>query len=171
MIRNIISGDITDPNTHPGDRIIGMNTKLNEASAIGRPFVHTIAVVKQINLGSVLTFEFGAGRLLHMLICHRIGRGGWSDADKYVRYCLDYLWQQQHGERLYSIVQIGKGPVGQRDGADVSAIRTAMATSWLEMDLVIREDSQEAHVAVAALPMVPFRVWDMHRGEREIRVH
>jgi len=170
MIRNIISGDITDPNTHPGDIIIGMNTKLGEASAIGRPFTRTVTVVKQIDMGSVLSFEFSPGRLLHMLICHRIGRSGWVDADKYVRYCLDYLWQQ-HGERLYSIVQIGKGPVGQRDGADVSAIRTAMATSWLEMDLVIRPDSQEAHVATAAPPMVPFRIWDMHRGEREIRAH
>jgi len=169
MIRNIVYGDITDRNTNTGDIIIGMNTKLSEPSAIGRPFTRSISVINQIDRGSVLTFDFDNGRLLHMLICHKIGRGGWAQADRYVRYCLDYLWQR-HGGRLYSIVQIGKGPVGQRDGADVPAIRTAMANSFLDMDLVILPDTVEAHDAVEGPPLTPFRVWDMERGEREIRM-
>lgn len=171
MIKNILLGDITDSDTHPGDIIIGMNTKLSESSAIGRPFVHSVSVLKQVKLGSVLTFRFDRVRLLHMLICHRIGLGGWENADKYVRYCLDYLWQR-HGDRTYSIVEIGNGPVGQRDGADVSTIRTAMANSFLEVDLVILPpEAQEARVAAGVLPMVPFRVWDMGGGERKIHVN
>lgn len=167
MIKEILYGDITDEKKHSGDIIIAMNTELKEASAIGRTFTCTTSIKEQVNLGSVLTFQFDSERLLHMLICHRIGLGGWMDADKYVRYCLDYLWQQ-HRDRAYSIVQIGKGLVGQRDGADVPAIRTAMTNSFLEMDLVILPpEAEEIQVAVKVAPMVPFRVWDMERGEQE----
>jgi hypothetical protein len=168
MLRDFTIGDITDP-ANQSDIIIGMNPKLSEASAIGRPFVKNTSVISQMKLGSVLTFRFDKKRLLHMLICHHIGRGGWKDADKYVRYSLDYLWQQ-HGGRSYSIVQIGKGPIGQRDGADISAIRTAMTTSFLEMDLYILPDYLEKRVGVSEIPIIPFRVWDMKKGEREIRV-
>ena len=170
MIREIIFGDITDPALHQGDIIIGMNTTLGEASVIGRPFAKDIGVLNQIDRGSVLTFEFDAERKLHMLVCHRLGRGGWADAEKYVRYSLDYLWQK-YGERQFGIVQIGHGPVGQRDGAIVPDIRTAMANSFLEMDLFILPEEQEARVAVAQRPLKPLFVWDMGRGEREIRVH
>jgi hypothetical protein len=169
MIREIIYGDITDPGINSGDIIIGMNTKLSEASAIGRPFVHSVSVMSEIEHGSVLTFNFDEERMLHMLICHQIGYGGWANADKYVRYCLDYLWQR-HGDRCYAIVQIGNGPIGRRDGADVPAIRTAMANSFLEMDLVILPKRAEARTAVGVSPLIPCRVWDIGRGERRIQL-
>jgi hypothetical protein len=170
MIRNIVTGDITDPMINPGDIIIGMNSKLTQASAIGRPFVRNVEVIKQIDLGSVLTFNFEPGRLLHMLICHKIGKGGWASADKFVRFCLDYLWKE-HGRRQYGVVQIGTGSIGKRDGADSAAIRTAMTTSFLEMDLFIRPEEEEAATRVTQTPLVPFRTWSMDKGEREIRVH
>lgn len=168
MIEEIVHGNITNKEVASGDIIIAMNTKLSEASAIGRPFVRNRNILREIKLGSVLTFNFDDERLLHMLICHRIGRGGWANAEKYVRFCLDYLWQQ-HNDKKYSIVQIGKGHIGRRDGANVPAIRTAMADSFLRMDLVILPEMLEAQAAVGVTSMVPFRVWDMERGEREIR--
>ena len=167
MIRDIIHGDITNPQVHSGDIIIGMNNTLSEPSAIGRPFLNNVTVLKEIDLGSVLSFRFEQGRQLHMLICHHVGVGGWAAADKYVRYCLDYLWQQ-HPDRHYGIVQIGSGPVGKRDGANVPEIRTAMAASFLGVDLVILPNDHEARTALGAPALVPFRVWDMGRGEREI---
>lgn len=169
MIKEIITGDATDPNLNPGDIIIGMNSKLAQASAIGRPFVSNVNLVKQIDLGSVVTFDFGKGRQLHMLICHKIGKGGWVSADRFVRFCLDYLWKE-HRDRKYGIVQIGTGPVGRRDGADPAIIRTAMANSFLEMNLFIAPERKEAVASVTRPPLVPFRTWSMEKGEREIHV-
>ena len=170
MLNNIRFGDITDPHTNPGDIIIAMNTELSEVSALGRPFIKNIAALDELELGSVLTFSFDHQRHLHMLICHRLGLGGWVDSEKYVRYCLDYLWQQHRG-RQYAAVQIGNGQIGQRDGANVSEIRTAMATSFLELDLVIMPQALEAQVAVDHPSLgAPFRIWNMGKGEREIQV-
>lgn len=169
MIKEIITGDVTDSKLNPGDIIIGMNSKLAQASAIGRPFINNINVVKQIDLGSVLTFEFEKGRHLHMLICHTIGKGGWKHADKFIRFCMDYLWKE-HGNRKYGIVQIGMGPIGKRDGADPSVIRTAMTNSFLEVNLFIQPERREAVASVARPPLIPFRAWSMEKGEREIRV-
>lgn len=169
MIREIYYGDITDRMTNPGDIIIGMNTKLLEASALGWRFVHDVVALGEIQLGSVLTFNFDEKRLLHMLVCHHLGPEGWKDADRYVRFCLDYLWQQ-HNDRKYGIVQIGAGPVGRRDGANVSLIRTAMADSFLEVDLILLPKSIEARTAVDLPRSSPLRVWDMGKGERQIKV-
>lgn len=169
MIKDIRFGDITDSHTNPGDIIIAMNTELSEVSALGRRFVKSIAILDELELGSVLTFNFDSERQLHMLICHRLELGGWVGSEKYVRYCLDYLWQQ-HRDRQYAIVQIGNGPIGKRDGANVSEIRTAMANSFLELDLVIMPQSLEAQVAVDHPSLgAPFRIWNMGKGEREIQ--
>jgi hypothetical protein len=46
-----------------------------------------------------------------------------------------------------------------------------MTTSFLEMDLFIRPEEEEAATRVTQTPLVPFRTWSMDKGEREIRVH
>ncbi len=170
MIAEIIYGDIVDLKLNSNDIIIAMNTKLAEASALGRPFVYNVKTLDELELGSVLTFKFDETRLLHMLICHQFRSGGWVDSEKYVRYCLDYLWQQ-HRDRQYAIVQIGNGYVGRRDGADAPVIRTAMADSFLNVNLFIQPEVEEARTAAKAPLGAPFLIWDMERGEREIQVH
>lgn len=169
MITDIITADVTDPRANPGDLIIGMNTKLAQASAIGRPFVSPLQKGRELPLGSVLSFDFDDERRLHMLICHHIGKGGWARSDQHIRFCLDYLWQQ-HGERTYSIVKIGTGPVGMRDGANSSAILSAIADSFLPTKLFLLPPERFAQLAVATVPMKPFRLWDMVGGERPILV-
>jgi hypothetical protein len=170
MIKDIIDGDATNRADNPGDIIIGMNSTLAEPSAIGRPFTYTVEVLKEIKLGSVLTFKFDEERLLHMLICHKIGEGGWEGAHEHVRFGMDYL-RYLHGDRKYGIVEIGNGPIGRRDGANVPIIRAAMTDSYLDVNLIRLPRQLEVQVAVAKPSLgYPFRIWDMKKGEREIRV-
>ncbi len=137
MITDIISGDITAP-TNKRNIIIGMNTEMGEPSIIGKPFAKKVIPIQLIHLGSVLTFRFDQERLLHMIICHHLEKGGWRNADQFVRYGLDYLWQLPNTEQQdYSIVQIGRGKIGQRDGANCSMIHSAIATSWLPVTMFV----------------------------------
>lgn len=163
-------GDITG-NTNRRDIIIAMNTELGEASAIGRPFVKKIIPLGLLDLGSVLTFQFDEQRLLHMLICHHLGKGGWRRADQFVRYGMDYLWQRpESGHRFYSIVQVGNGPVGQRDEADYPAIINAISDSFLPVILYIRggqyQDGTKTLVAEATepRPLVFLEGWSSKLG-------
>jgi hypothetical protein len=146
-----------------------MNSTLSDVLGIGRPFVDKIAAIHPIVRGSVLSFEFSPGRHLHMIICHDIGETGWIDADREVRFGMDYLW---HTERMrrYSIVQIGTGRVGKRDGADPAAIRSAMAASFLPVDLYVYDPvAREAvEAAASAPPLRAFRAWHPTRGEERI---
>ncbi len=180
MIRDIKVGDITNP-ANKADIIIGMNTTLSDVLGIGRPFTDKIATIHPIVRGSVLSFEFTPERNLHMIICHDIGAGGWNAADMQVRYGMDYLWHseaiQQGGldylligtQRRYSIVQIGTGRVGKRDGADPAAIRSAMAASFLPVDLYVYDPgAREAVETASVVPLRPYRAWHPIHGEERI---
>lgn len=167
MIKDIVSGDITSPENR-ADIIIGMNSKLKDVTGIGMPFVSNVKTVHPIELGSVLSFKFDGSRQLHMIVCHHLGPGGWEDADMHVRFGMDYLWHTSK-RRKYSIVKIGTGRVGIRDGSDPIRIHTAMATSHLPVTLFIY-DPKEKVAVVSALerPLVPYRAWHPVHGEERI---
>lgn len=169
MIVDIHHGDITNPRNKL-DIIIGMNTSLAEASAIGRRVLINKSLTRELGLGDVVTFTFDEHRNLHMLICHYLGSGGWINADKFIRLGLDHLWQCSEAETQFSIVRIGTGPVGIRDGADHAAIHTAMADSWLPLHLYIREPKQVEARVVQFPPLKALRAWSYEKGEREIRI-
>lgn len=168
-IQNIVYGDITALNNQL-DIVIGMNTKLAEASAIGRRVLVHKGLTRALELGDVITFKFDETRNLHMLICHHIGVGGWMLADKYIRIGLDYLGRRTSFCKHFSIVRIGTGPVGIRDKADSVAIHTAMATSYTPLHLYLFE-RERAEARVARFPpLKALRTWSIANGEREIRV-
>jgi hypothetical protein len=171
MIIDIRHGDITT-RENSSDIIIAMNTELGDVRGIGKPFVSKIARTRGLQLGSVFSFSFDTDRALHMLICHKLGTDGWTDADSYVRFGLDFLWQKQRDVE-HSIVRIGTGRVGKRDGADHARILTAMATSHLKLRLFVLPDERE-QVAMENLlsspNLVPFRQWSRETGETPIRV-
>lgn len=169
MIPDIRHGDITNPGNE-ADIIIGMNTRCAEASAIGRTALIGKVLSRELDLGDVITFHFDQHRDLHMLICHELGAGGWSGADQFIRTGLDHLWLRHRDRRKFSIVRIGTGPVGIRDGADAAAIHMAMATSYLPLCLYIW-DGEGVDAKAAQYPILkPSRTWSRRRGEREITV-
>ena len=172
MICNIVTGDITSRD-NPADIIIGMNSELSDVTGIGLPFVKDAIPTRLIQLGSVITFDFDGDRRLHMIICHHLGQGGWDGAERHVRFGLDYLdhLEQMHNERdrQYSIVQIGTGRVGMRDGADHTAIHLAMAQSHLELELFVFKPLQVANADVIAAPLRPMSAWSPIHGENEVR--
>src|SRR4051812_21268231 len=105
MIESIVIGDILSP-SNPRDIIIGMNTDLEDVTGIGLRFVRNVIPLLALDLGSVISFDFDQKRKLHMIICHKLGKGGWADAEQYVRFGLDYLEHLNDTGRQYSIVQI-----------------------------------------------------------------
>ncbi len=104
-----------------------------------------------------------------MLICHHLGKDGWVGADMHVRYGMDYLWQTEKHTELFSIVAIGTGRIGTRDGADTPAIRSAMANSYLPADLFIYQKPEKvaAHDAVL-LPLKAYRHFHPTYGEERL---
>lgn len=159
-------GDITSPQ-NSRDIIIAMNSSLEDVRGIGKPFVgDKILQNGELELGSVLTYDFSNdGRRLHMLICHKIGKGGWADAPQYIRFGLDHLWFHE-GDRNYSIVNIGEGRVGKRDGADVAANNQAIATSFLKVTQFSLGDGETA-VAIALQQVPPIIVWQPSHGYQD----
>lgn len=163
-IRHIIQGDITHPNNRTNP-IIGMNSDLRDVTGIGLPFVRDAVPTRALQLGSVISYGFGQGRTLHMIICHHLGVGGWADAPKHVRFGLDFLEHVSEPDEEFSIVQIGTGRVGMRDGADAPAIRTAMTNSYLDVDLFIYDPHEhQAAVVHKPTPLRPFRAWAPMEG-------
>lgn len=164
MIKNIKIGDITAPSNRC-DIIIGMNTDLEDVTGIGLRFVREVIPNAALQLGSVISFNFDARRKLHMIICHELHRGGWAGADRHVRFAMDYLDHLNDEKRDHSIVQIGTGRVGVRDGADAASIRTAMAESFLAVDLFVF-DGKPAMEAVASIPPLrALHAWSPLSGE------
>ena len=172
MLREFINGDIT-ASTNRSDIIIGMNDELADVTGIGLKFVRDSIPTRAIQLGSVISFDFDETRKLHMIICHRLGPNGWGGADRHVRFGLDYL---DHLDRMdsptgsgrnYSIVRIGTGRVGNRDGADHIAINSAMAASHLDMDMFIFYPPPRVSADVLAFrpPLTPFRAWSPTYGD------
>ncbi len=168
MIKDIKSGNILS-DRNPADVIIGMNSELEDVLGIGRAYVEKIRTTNALSLGAVVSFEMRGDRELHMLICHKLGKGGWKNADQFVRYGMDYLWQKRP-DRLYSIVNIGTGRVGKRDGADAVAIRSAIASSFLQADLYIYNEELEQEPAHNVVSLRPFRIWQMDGGEIPLQV-
>ena len=166
-IRSVVVGDVTSSSLNI---IIGMNTRLGEASALGRQVLSDKSLTRELDLGEVITFDFGLNRRLHMVVCHYLGQGGWMNAEKYLRFGLDYLWQTTKPAQEFAIVQIGMGVVGRRDGADDEALRTAMATSHLPLHLYIRGEAKQAEAHASVVPLRPLRTWSPIRGEQEIRL-
>jgi hypothetical protein len=84
---------------------------------------------------------------------------------------LDYLNQMEDEERRasHSIVNIGTGRVGTRDGADPIAIKRAMADSHLIVDLfVFKPETAMADVRVMRAPLRPVRAWSPGFGGETI---
>lgn len=169
MIRDIYYGDITNPD-NVADIIIAMNTRCAEASAIGRTVLVGKVLSRELELGDVVTFKFDKRRDLHLLICHELGQGGWEGAEQFVRFGLDYLWRQYRTKRQFSIVRIGTGLVGTRDGADATAIHTAIADSYLPICLYIWDGEKVEDRVAQFPPLKPSRTWNFSKGEREIRL-
>lgn len=143
MIKNNVPRDISQiPSTDPSDIIVGMNPMLDELTDIVLPKGWRSKNRAPFPLGGVVSFKLNSKQLLHMLICHNLGVGGWEQADRYVRIAMDHLWSIYGSSRYFSMVEIGKGKIGSRDGADHEAIHTAIANSWLSVDLYIFESSQ-----------------------------
>jgi hypothetical protein len=167
VIEHIRVGDITAP-IHVADIIIGMNADLDDVRGIGREFVKNVIPARALKLGSVVSFDFGDGRDLHMIICHKLGKGGWVNADRHVRFGLDYLEHTRAIGKTYSIVQIGTGRIGIRDHADPVAILSAMATSFLPVTLFVNDlelDQMPADLGEQRPVLRPFRAWVPHEGE------
>ncbi|MBU2103619.1 hypothetical protein KKD81_00130 [Patescibacteria group bacterium] len=167
--------DITDPE-NKSDIIIGMNSELSDVTGIGLPFVKDAIPTRAIQLGSVITFDFDATRRLHMIICHKLGLGGWASAEQNVRFGLDYLnhvnqMEDSDKRRKFSIVNIGTGRVGVRDAADPVGIKRAIADSHLIVDLfVFTPPVMLADVRAARAPLRPVRTWSPNFGEEHLRV-
>lgn len=82
---------------------------------------------------------------------------------------MDYLRQTEGPTEEFSIVQIGTGRVGIRDGADAVAIRTAMATSFLPADLFIYQKPETvAKHAKVLVPLQAYRHFHPIYGEERI---
>ena len=169
MIKNILVGNILAPE-NKFDIVIGMNTAFDDVRGIGKPFVERINKTRKIRLGTVVTFDYDGRRELHMIVCHRLGKGGWKNAEQYVRFGMDYLWKSDPVSK-YSIVNIGTGRVGIRDGADHAAIRSAIASSFLPVDLYILNERERipAEATATVMPFKPIRMWDMEAGEVPIQ--
>lgn len=172
IIKNII-GDIFDPKNQ-SDIVIAMNRTLDEPTALAARFTTKLKfnLKNPLPLGSVLSFNFDTERRLHMLICHEIGKGGWEKADKFIRFGMDYLDHNKEPDQKFSVVQIGTGPIGLRDGADLSAIMTAISTSFLPVTLYLREEAMvmTAGAKRAPLSLVAYAAWTPHHGYEEIPV-
>lgn len=166
MILDIVEGDILNPDV-TDDIIIGMNSALGEVQGIGLPFTWQIQHTKPLKLGTVFSFELGADRKLHMIICHHLGEGGWEDSDRYLRFGMDYL-RQTEGPRPCSMVKVGTGHIGKRDGADVPKILSAIADSHLAVTLYVYRPpglvAVEAHAALPLPRLVAYRSWNIEEG-------
>jgi hypothetical protein len=172
MIEEIIVGDITSFE-NKSDIIIGMNSTLEDVTGIGLPFVREIRTVHPVGLGTVLSFRFDeSGRDVHMIICHDIGFGGWEHADRYVRFGMDYLWQKSlfggAQDAPFSIVQIGTGAIGKRDGADPAAIRKAIAESHLSVSLFVLDRADGKPAARVHQPLRALSAWSPLHGEEQL---
>lgn len=162
MIEGIIVGDALSL-TNRRDVIIGMNTTLGEVNGVGRPFVRKYPGA-EFDLGTVLTFNLDESRKLHMIICHKLGSGGWVKADKYLRFGLDHLDQYNDQGRAYSIVNVGTGVIGQRDGANPAAMLCAMANSHLPVMLYVLGGLASERVMQKYPPMRALHAWSPKEG-------
>lgn len=168
MILDVIQGDILNP-SNPNDIIIGMNTELKEVFGIGLPFTWQIQHKQPIPLGTVFSFEFDKERRLHLIICHKIGTDGWTGADKYIRFGMDYLWHTEPSNRTFSMVKVGTGHIGKRDGANVPDIMSAIASSHLPVTLYVytplEKEAVEARAQTPPSTLTAYRSWNFQEGE------
>jgi hypothetical protein len=167
MIQDVIPGDITNWCHNKRDIIIGMNDSFIDVYGIGKPFVANLRDDLELPLGSVLNFNFGTrGQKLHMILCHKLGQSGWKNAEQHVRFALDFLHHHNDTDRKYSIVQIGKGRIGKRDGADYPAIHRSIADSYLPLNLFVFDAVPIHEVVSAAIPLRALSAWVPMTGAR-----
>ena len=128
------------------------------AEKLRQELIHPLA------LGSVLKFDFGRGseQKLYMVVCHKIGMGGWKKADMFLRYGLDSIYMNTVGK--YAIVDVGTGLVGVQDGADTALLRKAMADTFLPLDLYVRANELQSLTNTAPLELVARAAWHPHGG-------
>ncbi|MBP6869061.1 MAG: hypothetical protein KBC16_03055 [Candidatus Pacebacteria bacterium] len=164
MIKDIVVGDIT-AKSNKSDVIIGMNSELRDVTGIGLRFLRNAVPSKLLKLGTVISYDFDESRKIHMIICHHLRQGGWVGAEEHVRFGLDFLNHVSEGQD-HSIVQIGTGRVGKRDGANPALIRTAIADSHLPVSLFVYEPREALEMVerVDVPPMSPFRAWSVGEG-------
>ncbi|MCX6703398.1 MAG: hypothetical protein NTV02_01770 [Candidatus Zambryskibacteria bacterium] len=173
MIIDVKTGDIRS-RKNPNSFIIGMNDTLEDVTAQWIPYIRDIKPTHPLQLGSVLNFQYDRDRMLHMLICHKIGFGGWEDSEKWVRLGLDYLWQTQQNPahawycKNFSIVRIGTGQIGVRDGANAAEITRAMATSHLDLTLYVRDEQEMVPFTIEREPLFPQSTWHPVYGEEKL---
>ena len=74
----------------------------------------------------------------------------------------------KNDKRLFSIVNIGTGEIGQRDGADAVALRTAITSSFLPVTLFVRAFRSPSYVPVEREPLRAFRAWSPIQGQRSL---
>ena len=167
MIRNVIVGDIAGEKNE-SDIIIGMNTTFSEIYGISKPFIDKVTLTHPVTLGSVVSFNFTPKRNLHLLVCHNAGEKGWARAPEYVRFGLDYLHHTEGEDRTFSIVRIGAGRIGSRDGANHAEILTAMANSHLPVDLYVRDPATQEQETdgVNVRYLHAYRHWNPQFGEQ-----
>lgn len=170
LINDIVVGDIT-AKSNKSDVIIGMNSELRDVTGIGLRFVKNAVPTKLLKLGTVISYDFDEFRKIHMIICHHLRPGGWAGAEEHVRFGLDFLNHVSDGQS-HSIVQIGTGRVGKRDGANPALIRTAMADSHLPVKLFVYEPREALEMVerVDIPPMKPFRAWSVAEGIVPLRL-
>lgn len=170
VIIEAVSGNILSP-ANTDDIIIGMNTELKDVRGIGNPFVWRIpSKNRPIPLGTVLSFHRERGQQLHLIVCHELGKGGWTDSEKYIRFGMDYLWDRDRNRR-FSMVQVGTGRIGRRDGAEFEKISAAITNSFLPVTLYVYNPPEEVAAEVRAVPPITlsaFRSWGMETGEELI---
>lgn len=67
------------------------------------------------------------------------------------------------------MVKVGTGRIGQRDGADVPQIMSAIANSHLAVTLYVYKPEEpefvEARAALVRPPLVAYRSWNFEEGE------
>ena len=159
-ITDIVSGDIFDKKYKNNDIIIGMNPEFKNLSDLAIQALN-ITEGNKINandcdldfLGTVVTFESeDTKRRVHMILCHT--PEDWNDADKYIKQGMNSIFYTQdemgnlsggnHAKRSYSIVKIGTGPEGIKNGADFSKIVEGMASSDLPVTMFVLPENQKA---------------------------
>lgn len=146
-----------------------MNTTLEDLTLLGSEYAGSLSkkLTHPIELGSVLSFDMnGGGRMLHMLICHHIGYQGWREAPRFIKFCLNKIEQDKRlygttGKMGFSIVHIGNGPIGTRDGSDPEENLRAIKESRLPVTLYRRPRvslEREKLFQFPPLDIVPKRV-------------
>lgn len=128
MLANLVRGDILA--TDHRHLVLGVNAEgfddAGFAGLVAHRFWPELENTGPQQLGAVLSKTVG-DRTFHAVVCHKLERGGWAQAPRYVEEAMNRLDVPQ--DVPLGVVLMGGGPVGQMGGADVFAILGALARS------------------------------------------